>query len=74
MAGETFNLAEMDSIHMGKMTARKDNQKLSLKSEKPWKKRDWRLAAQGRPGMESQHVTFRETTLKDENCQKQGKN
>ena len=64
----------MDSAHLGKMTARKDNQKLSLKGKKPWKKRDWRLAAQGRPRMESQQVTFRETTLKDENCQKQGKN
>ena len=52
------------------MTARKDNQKLSLKSKKSWKKRDWRLAAQGRSIMESQQVTFRETALKDENYQK----
>ena len=74
MAGETFNPVEMDSAHLGKMTARKDNQKLSLKSKKPWKKKDWRLAAQGRPGMETQQVTFRETSLKDESYQKQGKN
>ena len=74
MAGKTFNPAEMDSAHLGKMTAKKDNQKLSLKSKKPWKKRDWKLVAQGCPGMESQQVTFRETALKDENYQKQGKN
>ena len=74
MAGKTFNPAEMDSTHLEKMTARKDNQKLSLKSKKPWKKRDWRLAAQGRLEIESQQVTFRETALKDENYQKQGKN
>ena len=37
MAGKTFNPAEMDSTHMGKMTARKDNQKLSLKSKKDLK-------------------------------------
>ena len=74
MAGKTFNLAKIDSAYMGKMTARKDNQKLSLKSKKPWKKRDYKLATQGHPEMESQQVTFRETTLKDENCQKQGKN
>ena len=67
MAGKTFNPTEMDSAHLGKMIARKDNQKLSLKSKKPWKKGDWRLAAQGRPEMESQEVTFRETALKDEN-------
>ena len=35
VAGKTFNPAEMDSAHLGKMTAKKDNQKLSLKSKKP---------------------------------------
>ena len=50
----TFNPAVKDSNYLGIMTARKDNQKLSLKSKKPWKKRDWRSAAQGFFGMESQ--------------------
>ena len=31
----TFNLAVKDSNYLGIMTARKDNQKLSLKSKKP---------------------------------------
>ena len=35
----TFNLVEMDFAYLGKMIARKDNQKLSLKSKKPWKKK-----------------------------------
>ena len=32
-----FYSTEMDSAYLGKMTARKDNQKLSLKSKKPWR-------------------------------------
>ena len=69
----TFNPAVKDSNYLGIMTARKDNQKLSLKSKKPWKKRHWRSAVQGCSGMESQQVTFRETALKDENHEKKEK-
>ena len=74
MVGKTFSPAEMDSAHLGKMTVRKDNQKLSLKSKKPWKKRVWRLALQGHLGMEGQQVAFRKIDLKEENYKKQRKN
>ena len=63
MVGKTFSPAEMDSAHLGKMTTRKDNQKLSLKSKKPWKKKGWRLALQGYLGMKGQQVAFRKTDL-----------
>ena len=74
MAEKTFSPAEMDSVHLGKMIARKDNQKLSLKSKESWKKRGWRLALQGHPRMEGQQVAFRKTDLKEENYEKQRKN
>ena len=74
MAGKTFNPTGMDSAHLGKMIARRIAKKLSLKGQKPWKKRGWSLALQGHLGMESQQVAFRKTTLKDENYEKQGKN
>ena len=59
-----FCSAEMDSAYLGKMTARKDNQKFSLKSKKPWKRRGWRLALQGHLGMEGQQVVFRKNKFK----------
>ena len=74
MAGKTFNLAGMDSAHLGKMTVRRTTKKLSLKGKKPWKKRGWRLALQGHSRMESKQVAFRKTWLKEENYEKQRKN
>ena len=64
----------MDFAHLEKMTAKKDNQKLSLKSKKSWKKKGWRLALQGHPGIEGQQVAFRKIDLKEENYEKQRKN
>ena len=67
MAGKTFNLAGMDSAHLGKMTARRTAKKLSLKGKKPWKKKGWGVALQGHLGMESQQVAFRKIRIKEEN-------
>ena len=54
----------MDSAHLRKITKTEGRPKVEFK----------RSAAQGHPGMESQQVTFRETTQKEENYEKQGKN
>ena len=64
----------MDFVRLEKMTTRKDNQKLSLKSKKLWKKRGWRLALQGHLRIEGQQMAFRKTDLKEENYEKQRKN
>ena len=70
MAEKTFSPAEIDSTHLGKMTAKKDNQKLRLKSKKSWKEKGWRLALQGHLEIEGQQVAFRKTELKEENYEK----
>ena len=70
-------MAGKDSTHLGKMTKRKDSQKLGLKRYRLGKIEGREIKgslSKEHPGTESQQMAFRKTGLKEENYEKWRKN